>query len=81
MWNGVNEMLFNVTEDGEPDIRVERRVGCWIDASEYFFLGERKKNLLVNVFVIGFGKVRLRFLRSDTNIEILRLDLEAMECA
>ena len=39
MWNGVNEMLFNVTEDGEPDIRpVERRVGCWIDASEFFFL-------------------------------------------
>ena len=47
----------------------------------FSFLGERKKNLLVNVFVIGFGKVRLRFLRSDTNIEILRLDLEAMECA
>ena len=31
MWNGVNEMLFNVTEGGEPDIRLVRTESGLLD--------------------------------------------------
>ena len=42
-----------------------RIVGCWIDASEFFsFLCVMVFTKCV-LFVIGFGKVCLRFLRSD----------------
>ena len=34
MWNGVNEMLFNVTEGGEPDIRLVRTESGLLDRCE-----------------------------------------------
>ena len=34
MWKGVNEMLFNVTEDGEPDIRLVRTESGLLDRCE-----------------------------------------------
>ena len=34
MWDGVNEMLFNVTEDGEPDIRLVRTESGLLDRCE-----------------------------------------------
>ena len=34
MWKGVNEMLFNVTEGGEPDIRLVRTDSGLLDRCE-----------------------------------------------